>query len=57
METLKKFLAYYKPYKKALFADLFFASLASVTVLIYPLLVNEITRAPSATRELLPIWL
>ncbi|UUZ80230.1 ABC transporter ATP-binding protein/permease [Paenibacillus sp. P26] len=45
METLKKFLAYYKPYKKALFADLFFASLASVTVLIYPLLVNEITRS------------
>ncbi|MCZ8515164.1 ABC transporter ATP-binding protein [Paenibacillus filicis] len=44
METLKKFIAYYKPYKKALFADLFFASLASVTVLIYPLLVNQITR-------------
>jgi ATP-binding cassette subfamily B protein len=41
---LKKFLAYYKPYKKVLFADLFFASLASVTVLAYPMLVNQITK-------------
>ncbi|GIP35365.1 ABC transporter ATP-binding protein [Paenibacillus sp. J2TS4] len=40
---LKKFLAYYKPYRKVLFADLFFASLASMTVLAYPMLVNQIT--------------
>lgn len=44
MDKIKKFLAYYKPYKKALFADLFFASLASMTVLVYPLLVNQITK-------------
>ncbi|WP_419182240.1 ABC transporter ATP-binding protein [Paenibacillus radicis (ex Xue et al. 2023)] len=43
MDILKKFIAYYKPYKKVLFADLFFASLASVTVLAYPMLVNQIT--------------
>ncbi|XEC94397.1 ABC transporter ATP-binding protein [Paenibacillus tarimensis] len=43
MQTLKTFLAYYKPYKKVLFADLFFASLASVAVLAYPMLVNRIT--------------
>jgi ATP-binding cassette subfamily B protein len=44
LEMLKKFLAYYKPYKKVLFADLFFAALASVTVLAYPMLVNQITK-------------
>ncbi|MDQ0886718.1 ATP-binding cassette subfamily B protein [Paenibacillus sp. V4I9] len=44
MEKLKKFLAYYKPYKKVLFADLLFAALASMTVLAYPLLVNQITK-------------
>ncbi|MFD0711517.1 ABC transporter ATP-binding protein [Paenibacillus sp. GCM10027626] len=43
MYRLKKFLNYYKPYKKALFADLFFASIASLTVLAYPMLVNQIT--------------
>ncbi|TLS50065.1 ABC transporter ATP-binding protein [Paenibacillus antri] len=43
METLKKFLAYYKPYKKPLIADLFFAALASATVLVYPLLVDRMT--------------
>ncbi|MCR8630368.1 ABC transporter ATP-binding protein/permease [Paenibacillus sp. N5-1-1-5] len=43
VDILKKFIAYYKPYKKVLFADLFFASLASVTVLAYPMLVNQIT--------------
>lgn len=43
LEKLKRFLAYYKPYKKALFADLFFAALASMTVLAYPMLVKYIT--------------
>ncbi|NHN33745.1 ABC transporter ATP-binding protein [Paenibacillus agricola] len=43
MNKLNRFLAYYKPYKKVLFADLFFAALASVTVLAYPMLVNQIT--------------
>jgi ATP-binding cassette subfamily B protein len=44
VEMLKKFLAFYKPYKKALFADLFFAALASMTVLAYPMLVSQITK-------------
>nr|WP_256217716.1 ABC transporter ATP-binding protein [Paenibacillus sp. OV219] len=39
-----KFVAYYKPYKKALLADLFFASLSSAAVLAFPLLVNQITK-------------
>lgn len=43
MELFKKFLSYYKPYKKVLIADLFFASLASMAVLAYPMLVNQIT--------------
>ncbi|MFD0872295.1 MULTISPECIES: ABC transporter ATP-binding protein [Paenibacillus] len=43
MNNLGKFLSYYKPYRKVLFADLFFASLASITVLAYPLLINQIT--------------
>lgn len=40
---MKRFLAYYKPYKKALAADLLFAALASAAVLAYPLLVNYMT--------------
>nr|WP_275983824.1 ABC transporter ATP-binding protein [Paenibacillus hamazuiensis] len=40
---MKKFTGYYKPYKKALIADLFFASLASAIVLAYPMLINQIT--------------
>ncbi|REE69599.1 ATP-binding cassette subfamily B protein [Paenibacillus taihuensis] len=43
MDPFRKFVAYYKPYKKALIADLFFASLASAAVLAFPLLVNRIT--------------
>ncbi len=43
VEQSKKVLAYYKPYTKALLSDLFFAFLASMAVLAYPLLVNRIT--------------
>ena len=43
MTMMKRFLAYYKPYKKALAADLLFAALASAAVLAYPLLVNYMT--------------
>lgn len=43
INNLGKFLSYYKPYRKVLFADLFFASLASITALAYPLLINQIT--------------
>lgn len=43
LTMMKRFLAYYKPYKKALAADLLFAALASAAVLAYPLLVNYMT--------------
>lgn len=39
----KKFLSYYKPYKKLFFADMFFALIAAVTSLIYPLVIRYIT--------------
>ena len=41
---LKGFLSYYKPYRKELFLDLFFACLSSGVVLCYPLLVNMVTQ-------------
>jgi ATP-binding cassette subfamily B protein len=44
LDMFKKFIAYYRPYKKQLLLDLFFASLASLVVLIYPMLVNRITQ-------------
>ena len=43
MKKIKKFMSYYKPYKKLFFADMFFALLASIISLIYPLIVRYIT--------------
>lgn len=43
MKWLQAFLAYYKPYRLMLAADLFFAALASLVVLAYPILINRIT--------------
>ncbi|MGB4658192.1 MAG: ABC transporter ATP-binding protein [Mobilitalea sp.] len=39
----KKFLSFYKPYLGLFFADMFFALLAAVISLIYPLIVRYIT--------------
>lgn len=39
----KKFISYYKPYKKVFFADMFFALIAAVISLVYPLIVRYIT--------------
>ena len=39
----KKFLSYYKPYKKLFFADMFCALLAAAISLIYPIIVRYIT--------------
>lgn len=44
MTNLKKMLAYYKPYKKVFFADLFFALVEAATVLTIPILVRYITQ-------------
>lgn len=43
MKKMKKFMSYYKPYKKLFFADMFFALLAAIISLIYPLIVRYIT--------------
>lgn len=40
---IKKFLSYYKPYKKLFFADMFCAALVSAVSLIFPLCVRYIT--------------
>lgn len=42
-DKAKKFLSYYKPYKKIFFADMFFALCAAVISLVYPLVVRVIT--------------
>lgn len=39
----KKFLKYYKPYKKIFFADMFFAFLGACITLILPLIIRYIT--------------
>lgn len=40
---IKKFLPYYKPYKKILFADLFAAALTTVSELVLPILLSYLT--------------
>ncbi len=40
----KKFLSYYKPFKWLLIKDLICAAIASVSVLVYPILVRTITQ-------------
>ena len=42
-EQIKKFINYYKPYKKVFFADLFFALVSAVIALLIPLIVRHIT--------------
>ncbi len=43
MKDMKKFLSYYKPYRKLFFMDMFFALLAATITLIYPLITRYIT--------------
>lgn len=43
MRTIQAFWTYYRPYRKLLLADLFFAALASGCALAYPLLVHHLT--------------
>ena len=42
-ENLKKFLSYYRPYKKIFAADMFFACLGAAVTLIIPLIIRYIT--------------
>ena len=39
----KKFISYYKPYKKLFLADMFFAFLGAAVTLILPLIIRYIT--------------
>lgn len=41
--NMKKFLSYYKPYKKIFAADMFFACLGAAVTLIIPLIIRYIT--------------
>ncbi len=43
MKNMRKFLSYYKPYKKLFFADMFFALAGAVVTLIYPLITRYVT--------------
>ena len=43
MDKMKRFISYYKPHKKLFFADMFFALIAALITLIYPLIVRYIT--------------
>ena len=42
-EKLKKLFAYYGPYKKLFYSDMFFAILGAVVTLVIPLVVRYIT--------------
>lgn len=43
IDKFKKIVSYYKPHKKLFFADMFFALIAALITLIYPLIVRYIT--------------
>jgi len=43
VKMIKRFVTYYKPYKKVLIADLIFAALASLCALAFPMLVHFMT--------------
>ena len=54
----KKFISYYKPYKKLFFTDMLFALMVSGITLIYPLIVRYITNTVLVnyeTSEAMPI--
>lgn len=54
----KKFISYYKPYKKLFFTDMLFALMVSGITLIYPLIVRYITNTVLVnyeTAEAMPI--
>ena len=42
-ELLKRFVPYFKPYRKTLFSDLFCAALTTVCELVLPLIMRYIT--------------
>ena len=49
---LKKFVSYYKPYKKLFFLDLFVATISALCVLFYPMITREIANNSIPNREI-----
>lgn len=46
MNTLKKFISYYRPYRAVFYFDLFCAAVISVVDLAYPQLLRSLTKTP-----------
>ena len=44
MNTLKKFISYYRPYRAVFYFDLFCAAVISVVDLAYPQLLRSLTK-------------
>ena len=49
---LKKFVTYYKPYKKLFFLDLFVATISALCDLFYPMITREIANNSIPNREI-----
>lgn len=49
---LKKFVSYYKPYKKLFFLDLFVATISALCDLFYPMITREIANNSIPNREI-----
>lgn len=49
---LKKFISYYKPYKKLFFLDLFVATISALCDLFYPMITREIANNSIPNREI-----
>ena len=47
----KKFIAYYKPYKKMFFLDLLVATISALCDLVYPMITREIANHTIPNRE------
>lgn len=54
---LKKFVSYYKPYKKLFFLDLFVATISALCDLFYPMITREIANNSIPNREIRAIGL
>lgn len=52
-ELIRRFLPYFKPYRKTLFTDLFCAALTTVCEIILPLIIRQITNTALADVALL----
>jgi len=51
MNTLKKFISYYRPYRAVFYFDLFCAAVISVVDLAYPQLLRSLTKTLFTGRD------